>query len=98
MAKFDYLYSNNGMGNGEQIVSTDWVIKSTQTYNLLEENSGYGYQWWTFPQINVYYASSLYGQSIFIAPKNDLVVVFTAEISSNLVIHDLFNSILSAIK
>jgi CubicO group peptidase (beta-lactamase class C family) len=98
MAKFGYLYSNNGTWNGEQIVSTDWVIKSTQTYNLFEENSGYGYQWWTFPQINVYYASGLYGQSIYVAPEKDMVVVFTTDISSNLILNNLFNSILSAVK
>ncbi len=97
MAKFGYLYLNNGTWNGKQIVSTDWVTKSTQPYNFFQENSGYGYQWWILPQINVYYASGLYGQSIYVAPENDMVVVFTAEISNNLIIEDLFKSILAAV-
>jgi CubicO group peptidase (beta-lactamase class C family) len=97
MAKFGHLYLNNGTWNGKQIVSTDWVTKSTQSYNFFHENSGYGYQWWIFPQSNVYYASGLYGQSIYVAPENDVVVVFTADISSNLILDNLFNSILSAV-
>jgi CubicO group peptidase (beta-lactamase class C family) len=97
MAKFGYLYLNNGTWNGKQILSTDWVTKSTQSYNLFNENSGYGYQWWTLPQSNVYYASGLYGQSIYVAPENDIVVIITADISSNVIIGDLFNSILSAV-
>lgn len=97
MAKFGYLYLNNGTWNGKQIVSTDWVTKSIQPYNFFQENCGYGYQWWILPQINVYYASGLYGQTIYVAPENDMVVIFTAEISSNLIIEDLFNSILNAV-
>ncbi|MFX0184818.1 MAG: serine hydrolase domain-containing protein [Candidatus Hodarchaeota archaeon] len=97
IAKFGYLYLNNGTWNGEQIISTNWVIKSTQTYNLFDEYSGYGYQWWTFPQINVYYAKGLHGQNIYVVPKKDMVVVFTADISNELIIDNLFNSILSAV-
>ena len=97
MAKFGYLYLNNGTWNGKRIISTDWVIESIQPYNFFQENSGYGFQWWILPEINVYYASGLYGQSIYVAPDDDMIVVFTAEISSNLIIEDLFNSILTAI-
>ena len=97
MAKFGYLYLNNGIWNGKQIVSADWVTKSTQAYNFFQENSGYGYQWWILPELNVYYASGLYGQSIYVAPDNDMVVVFTAEISNNLILENLLNSILNAV-
>ncbi|MHA2247230.1 MAG: serine hydrolase domain-containing protein [Candidatus Hodarchaeales archaeon] len=97
IAKFGYLYLNNGTWNGKQIVSTDWVNKSTQTYNFFQENNGYGYQWWTLPQSNIYYASGLYGQRIYVAPENDMVVVFTANILNDLLLDDLFNSILSSV-
>jgi CubicO group peptidase (beta-lactamase class C family) len=97
MAKFGYLYLNNGTWNGKQIVSTDWVAKSTNPYNFFQENNGYGYQWWILPQINVYYASGLYGQGIYVAPEKDIVAVFTADISSNLILNNFFNSILSAV-
>ncbi len=97
IAKLGYLYLNHGIWNGKQIVSKDWVNKSTQTYNFFQENNGYGYYWWTLPQSNVYYASGLYGQRIYVAPDYDLVVVFTANIPNELVVDHLFNSILISI-
>jgi CubicO group peptidase (beta-lactamase class C family) len=97
IAKFGYLYLNNGTWNGKQIISTEWVYKSTQTYNLFYENSGYGYQWWTLPQSNIYYADGMNGQRIYVAPEDDIVVVFTANIPNNSVLDSLFRSILSAI-
>ena len=108
MAKFGILYLNNGTWNGKQIISTDWVIKSTHTYNLFEEYSGYGYQWytdisgygyqwWTFPEISVYYTKGYHGQNIFVAPEKDLVVVFTANLSNDLITDEYFLSIYSAV-
>ena len=97
MAKFGYLYLNNGTWNGEQIISTGWIIKSTQTYNLFEEYRGYGYQWWTFPQLNVYYTKGYHGQSIYVAPEKDLVVVFTADLLDDIIIDDFCISIISAV-
>ena len=97
MAKFGILYLNNGTWNGKQIISTSWVNKSTQSYNLFHETQGYGYQWWIMPQLNIYYASGLYGQTIYVSPDHDMIVVFTAEVFSNLIIEELFTSILAAV-
>jgi len=80
MAKFGYLYLNNGTWNGKQIVPAEWVAKSTETHFLPWQNRGYGYQWWTLPTTKVYDASGLYGQRIFVVPDHDMVVVFTANI------------------
>jgi CubicO group peptidase (beta-lactamase class C family) len=80
MAKFGYLYLNNGSWNGDQIVSKEWVINSTKTHHLFRENMGYGYQWWTYPQTGVYAAFGAYCQKIFIIPEQNIVVVFTANI------------------
>jgi len=80
MAKFGYLYLNNGTWNGKQIVPAEWVAESTETQFLPSKNRGYGYQWWTLPRIGVYDASGLFGQRIFVVPDHDMVVVFTANI------------------
>ncbi|MFX1534103.1 MAG: serine hydrolase domain-containing protein, partial [Promethearchaeota archaeon] len=82
MAKFGYLYLNNGTWDSEQIVSTDWIANSTDTAFPRGGSRGYGYQWWTYPQLGIYYASGLYAQSIFVVPNYNLVVVFTANIRS----------------
>jgi len=80
MAKFGYLYLNNGTWNGKQIVPAEYVARSSETSFLFWENEGYGYQWWTFPQSGVYYASGMYGQRIFVVPDLDTVVVLTADL------------------
>ncbi|MFX0064121.1 MAG: serine hydrolase domain-containing protein [Candidatus Hermodarchaeota archaeon] len=82
MAKFGYLYLNNGTWDSQQIVSADWVAKSTETAFLRGGGHGYGYQWWTYPQLGIYYAIGLYDQSIFVVPDYNMVVVFTANITS----------------
>ncbi|MFW9993352.1 MAG: serine hydrolase domain-containing protein [Candidatus Odinarchaeota archaeon] len=82
MAKFGYLYLNNGTWDGEQIVSPEWVVESSETrenpYN--DEFTGYGYQWWTNPHLGVYFAAGRFAQKIYIAPALDLVAIFTASI------------------
>lgn len=78
MAKFGYLFLNNGTWDGEQIVSEEWVASSTGTFTQLNSYEGYGYQWWTLPAIGAFYAAGLYGQFIFVVPEQDLVVAFTS--------------------
>ena len=55
-AKFGLLYINDGIYNGNQIVPSDWVDDSLQTYSVNEafvkrvgdfRDIGYGYQWWS---------------------------------------------------
>jgi CubicO group peptidase (beta-lactamase class C family) len=45
-------------------------------------NPAYGYQWWlgTFPtgETETYFAAGFGGQFIFVLPKQEMVVVFTA--------------------
>ena len=85
MAKIGYLMLNNGTWNGQQIVSASWVAESTNTSlrphatnHIVAEFVGYGYQWWTYPLIEGYFASGYGGQHIYVVPHLDLVVVFTA--------------------
>ena len=81
MAKFGLLYLNGGQWDGRQIVSSDWVDASTSTLTSLNDDQGYGYQWWTMPEDSVFHASGLYGQGIFVSPEEDIVFVITAGIS-----------------
>lgn len=78
MAKFGYLFLNNGTWDGEQILSSNWVNESTSTVSTLSDTRGYAYQWWTMPDLGVYFAAGLYGQYIIVSPEHDLVVVFTS--------------------
>jgi CubicO group peptidase (beta-lactamase class C family) len=83
MAKFGYLYLNNGMWDGRQIISKEWVEQSTQAHLAIDSYWNYGYQWW----LRTYHAGSRDdkafaargsgGQYIFVFPSLEMVVVFT---------------------
>ncbi len=76
MAKFGYLYLNNGEWNGKQIVPSAWVQASTQQTN----SAHYGFLWWldTFESHPIYFAQGLGGQHIVVVPDLDAVVVTTS--------------------
>jgi len=80
MAKFGYLFLKNGKWDGRQIVPEQWVKDSTKKYleNPNEGNRGYGYQWWINRKVEGFNAHGMRGQRIFVLPKHDIVVVFTA--------------------
>jgi len=73
MAKLGYLYLQDGVWEGEQIIPAEWVEASVTP-------SHYGYQWWRLA--NGGYAALGYGgQRIAVVPNLDLVVVITGDFS-----------------
>jgi CubicO group peptidase (beta-lactamase class C family) len=80
MARFGYLMLHNGTWDGQEIVSADWVARSSTAYHQAYGNVGYGYQWWILPGGLGYKADGHYDQKIFVLPAADMVVVFTADI------------------
>jgi CubicO group peptidase (beta-lactamase class C family) len=83
MGKLGYLYLRGGQWEGQQIVSTGWVENATQTHVGTDGNMGYGYQWWTYPSLAAYTALGRDGQTIFVVPDSDLVIVTTADMDSH---------------
>ncbi|MHA1556559.1 MAG: serine hydrolase domain-containing protein, partial [Candidatus Heimdallarchaeota archaeon] len=78
MAKFGFLYLNNGTWETEQIISENWIINSRNRYNYTVEGNDYGYLWWLYPQYDSYTAQGFLGQIIHVFPKYDLIVVVTS--------------------
>jgi CubicO group peptidase (beta-lactamase class C family) len=80
MAKLGYLYLNNGLWDGEQILSSDWIAASTTPHIVVNEriDQGYGYFWWIYPDF--YAAQGLEGQFIIVVPAQNMVVVFTSQL------------------
>ena len=84
MAKFGQMILNSGNWKGRQIVSKEWIKKSTRAH---VRNSGgywgYGYLWWVGStvingrEVNMCLASGNGGQKIYIFPEFGLVAVFT---------------------
>ncbi|TFH20537.1 MAG: class C beta-lactamase-related serine hydrolase [Bacteroidia bacterium] len=92
MLKLGVTYLNNGSWDGEHVISSDWVQKSSTAYNnnlglrIPGEDSGingYAYSWWTSElshygnPIKMYRAGGWGGQEIMVFPELDMVVVFT---------------------
>jgi len=88
MAKVGVTFLNRGVWNGTQIISEQWVEKSTTPYpsniriDVPGEDSGilgYSYSWWTkqYSISNMYSAGGFGGQHIMVLPEVNTVVVFT---------------------
>jgi CubicO group peptidase (beta-lactamase class C family) len=93
-AKFGLLYLNDGVYDGNQIVSADWVHDSLQSYSedinvsggfpknygLVISDIGYGYQWWSARAGNHYFdlAWGHGGQFIVLLDEFDMVIVLTS--------------------
>jgi CubicO group peptidase (beta-lactamase class C family) len=91
MAKLGYLYLHDGLWDGRQIVSADWVKAATAKHTASDTDLGYGYQWWTYPRWGPYAALGRYGQTIFVVPNLDLIVVTTAALDGHDPIFDLID-------
>jgi CubicO group peptidase (beta-lactamase class C family) len=82
MAKFGYLFLNDGNWDGRQLVPREWVAQSTVKYadTTAKRNSaeefGFGYLWW-MNGFEGYSAHGADGQYIYVIPGLDLVAVFT---------------------
>ena len=86
MAKFGWLYSQNGEWQGTAIVPATWVAQSCQRHVSFSDAQGYGYQWWiaamSDDDVGVFdtpYALGWGGQHILVPPVYDVVIVVTAD-------------------
>ncbi len=87
MLKFGQLYLNNGVINGEKLISKEWINKSFERHLILEntnDKNPYGYLWWhkdyefkgrTIASIE---ARGSGGQYIMVVPELELVVAITS--------------------
>ncbi|MDQ6904892.1 MAG: beta-lactamase family protein [Bacteroidota bacterium] len=83
IAKFGQLYLQNGIWNGKQIISKDWVKAASSKHISNGKNDsswgyGYGYQFWLNPP-GGYRADGAFGQFSMIFPELDAVVAITSE-------------------
>jgi len=95
MVKIGVTFLNNGIWNGKQIISKQWVEKSATVFQgntgikIPGEDLGrvgYAYTWWTKEysisgkRINGFWADGWGGQKIMVFPELDIVVVFNGGI------------------
>jgi CubicO group peptidase (beta-lactamase class C family) len=87
-AKFGLLYLNDGVFDGRQVISSEWVHDSLQAYSTGEqleyvprtgpnfERTGYGYQWWGLQSGDHEYDAAIGhgGQMIALLDEFDIVI------------------------
>lgn len=82
LAKFGYLYLNEGRWDGDQLIPADFVRSST-TPSEHETNAegAYGWHWWVQPARghDAYFARGYGGQVVHVVPELGLVTVVTAD-------------------
>jgi len=79
-ARFGLLFEREGIWEGNQLISRDWIVKATQSSPAFE---GYGYMWWlnrgarsvTDAPSSAFYATGFGGNYLVVDPENDLVIV-----------------------
>jgi CubicO group peptidase (beta-lactamase class C family) len=80
MAKIGYLILKEGIWDGEEIVSPEWIKQSTRKHISGTLQEGYGYQWW-LDASGIIMGLGYEGQYIIIEPELDLVVVFVSTLA-----------------
>lgn len=79
MIKLGILYLQDGVWNGERLLSHEWVEmvsqKQIDTGNPSPWHNGYSFQFWIIPdQAGAFRCDGLYGQYSLILPKDNAVV------------------------
>ncbi len=82
LARFGMLYLQNGMWNGERLLSEEWIdFVRTPAPATVGRGSQYGGQWWLVPDNrddvpkDAYSTSGNRGQYAVVVPSHDLVIV-----------------------
>jgi CubicO group peptidase (beta-lactamase class C family) len=82
LARFGLLYLNNGVWNGERILSEEWIdFVRTPAPATAKRGNQYGGQWWLVPDgrtdvpHDAYSTAGNRGQYVIVVPSHDLVIV-----------------------
>ena len=81
LAKIGYLYLHDGIWDGKQIVSKEWLAESLKGYIDAEGDYKYGYKWWLLKRTDtsgyVWMARGFGGQRMMVFPEEGLIATFT---------------------
>jgi CubicO group peptidase (beta-lactamase class C family) len=73
-ARFGRLFLKNGNWDGKQIISANWIEKSTSPAS--QSLSYYGYQWWLANgNKGDFLAAGILGQYIYVYPEKNLIIL-----------------------
>lgn len=92
-AKIGRLYLNKGNWNGKQIVSEEWIKKSTTIDTTNGKVSYYQNQWWINSNDGDFSAKGINGQYIYVNPKKNIMIVRLGKRYGNVDWDNLFKHI-----
>lgn len=74
-ARFGKLYKQNGKWNGNQILDSAFIAKSTTP--RFKDSPEYGYGWWLWNYKNkrIFYMRGHLGQYVIVIPQDNLIIV-----------------------
>ena len=83
LGRFGLLYLNNGMWDGERLISKEWIeFSRTPAPASASRGYDYGAQWWLVPDqrkkdvpADAYSTAGNRGQYVIVDPSHDLVIV-----------------------
>ncbi len=77
LAKIGLLMLNNGQWNGQQIITSEWVKRSTMKHVEFDNKKGYGYQWWREDrdQVEIWACKGFGNQYLLVFPKFETIAV-----------------------
>jgi len=103
IAKFGQLYLQQGVWNGKQLISREWVREATSKQMEIpgepasDWTQGYGYQFWRCRH-NSYRGDGAFGQFCVVVPEQQLVVAITAGVMNmQAVLDSLWDVLLPAL-
>jgi len=74
-ARFGYFFMHGAKIDGTAILPEGWIADATLSHIKSGwRGVGYGYQWWINPD-GPYRAIGIYGQTIYLDPRSDIVIV-----------------------
>jgi CubicO group peptidase (beta-lactamase class C family) len=74
-ARFGLFFMHGGVVDGKSMLPDGWVKDASSKHVQSDEGDlGYGYFWWIHPD-GTYEAEGIFGQTIFLDPKDDLLIV-----------------------
>jgi len=85
LLKIGQMLIDDGIWEGQQIISKEWIVDSFKTYTYSNYNPyGYGYQWWNKETAGytTFFAWGHGGQYIMMIPELDAVVVMTSSVTN----------------
>jgi CubicO group peptidase (beta-lactamase class C family) len=101
MARIGFLYLQNGMWDGNQIIPSSWVERTKAGSVTATFGFRYANLWWSIPEKGAYMARGRHSQLILVLPKLDIVAVMTGVLrddefySASRLINDISGSVKS---